>query len=100
MTQEIKVTNLLLASLLECGGAAVNRIDPSRRYSTVTLDLTHFNRAQLVDKLNRLVRVIERAEDPAEFTQLFGASMLGEMEDKYVRLKRRVVSTREERDGE
>ncbi|MGA1353407.1 MAG: hypothetical protein ACO32I_01280 [Candidatus Limnocylindrus sp.] len=100
MTQEIKVTNLLLASLLECGGASVNTIDPSRRFSTVTLDLTHFSREQLVDKLNRLVRVIERAEDPAEFTQLFSASMLGEMEDKYVRLKRRVVSAREDKSGQ
>lgn len=100
MTQEIKVTNLLLAALLECGGAAVNTIEPSRRFSTVSLDLSHFSREQLVDKLNRLVRVIERAEDPAEFTQLFSASMLGEMEDKYIRLKRRVVARREVRDGE
>jgi hypothetical protein len=95
---ELDVTNLLLAAVLECGGAEIERVTPHRRYSKITLDLEHFSRDRLADKVGRLLRVIERAEDDHELAHLFSASMLGEVEDKYIRLKRRVVQERE-RDG-
>ena len=91
----LSFTNLLLAAVLECGGAHVNQVRPNRRYSTVDLDLTHFSRDMLVQKISRLLRVIERTEDNQELKHLFSASMLGEVEDKYIRLKRRVVQERE-----
>lgn len=89
------VTNLLLAAVLQCGGADVDKITPHRRYSSVTLALDHFSRDQLAEKIRRLLRVVERAETDQELSLLFGASMLGEVEDRYIRLKRRVVQERE-----
>ena len=93
--KNLEVTNLLLAAVLECGGAEINGIRPHRRFSTIDLDLTHFSRERLAERVRRLVRVIERIEDDNELKHLFSASMLGEVEDKYIRLKRRVVQERE-----
>lgn len=94
MSNEIEITNLLLAALLETGGASVIGVIPKTRYSTVKLDITHFNKNALSEKILRLSRVVERYEDPEELKHIFGSSMLGEMEDRYVRLKRRVVKER------
>lgn len=94
MSNEIEITNLLLAALLETGGASVISVVPKTRYSTVVLDVSHFNKNALSEKVLRLSRVIERAEDPEELKHIFSASMLGEMEDRYVRLKRRIVMER------
>lgn len=94
MANEIEITNLLLAALLETGGACVTHVIPKTRYSVVRLDISHFNKNALSEKILRLSRVVERAEDPEELKHIFSASMLGEMEDRYVRLKRRVVKER------
>ena len=94
MSNEIEITNLLLAALLETGGACVTDVIPKARYSVVKLDISHFNKNALSEKILRLSRVVERAEDPEELKHIFSASMLGEMEDRYVRLKRRVVKER------
>ena len=92
--RSIEVTNLLLASLLECGGGVSAQIKSQHRYSRVTVDLTHFSKEALAEKLSRLTRVVERIESDEELKHLFSASMLGELEDKYVRIKRRVVRER------
>lgn len=94
MPKEIEITNLLLAALLETGGASVTDVIPKARYSVIKLDVSHFNKNALSEKILRLSRVIERVEDHDELKHIFSASMLGEMEDRYVRLKRRVVQER------
>ena len=94
MGNQIEITNLLLAALLETGGACVVEVTPKTRYSAVKLDVSHFNKIALSEKILRLARVVERAEDPEELKHIFSSSMLGEMEDRYVRLKRRVVKER------
>lgn len=94
MSKEIEITNLLLAALLETGGASVTDVIPKTRYSVVKLDISHFSKDALSSKVMRLSRVIDRTEDPDELKHIFSASMLGEMEDRYVRLKRRVVKER------
>ena len=95
----IQVTNLLLASLLECGGGQTVEIKSKHRYSMVSVDLEHFNKDALAEKVLRLARVIERTESDEELKHLFSASMLGELEDKYIRLKRRVVRERGDKDA-
>ena len=92
--RSIQVTNLLLASLLECGGGQVTDIKSKHRYSLVSVNLEHFSKDALAEKVMRLARVIERIESDEELKHLFSASILGELEDKYVRLKRRVVRER------
>ena len=92
--RSIDITNLLLTSLLECGGAVTENIESKHRYSKITIDLTHFNKNALAQKISRLARVVERIESDEELKHLFSASMLGELEDKYIRLKRRVVQER------
>jgi hypothetical protein len=94
LSDHLLVTNLLLAAFLESGGASISRITPKGRYSQVTIDMTHFNKEALTDKVARLGRVIDRIEDVQELKHLFSASMLGEVEDRYIRLKRRVVNER------
>lgn len=94
MSKNIEITNLLLAALLETGGASVIDVTPKTRYSSVKLDISHFNKNALSEKILRLSRVVARVEDPEELKHIFSASMLGEMEDRYVRLKRRVVKER------
>ena len=94
MEKKIQVTNLLLASLLQSGGAQVECIKTKTRYSVVELDLTHFSTELLADKIARLERVLRRMEDPEELKQLFSNTVMGETEDKYIRLKRRVVKER------
>lgn len=90
----LEITNLLLAAFLEAGGACVVNIKTKARYSKVELDLSHFNKKALEEKIMRLGRVVGRAEDVDELKHIFSASMLGEIEDKYIRLKRRVVLER------
>lgn len=87
-------TNLLLASFLECGGAAITKIEARSRYSVVHLNLEYLNKDILSSKSDRLSRVISRLEDNSEWTHLFNSCILGEVEDKYLRLKRRVVEER------
>lgn len=94
MTKSIEITNLLLAAFLEAGGACVIGIKPSTRFSKVELDLSHFSKEALEDKIMRLGRVVGRIEDAEELKHIFSASMLGEVEDKYIRLKKRVVKER------
>jgi hypothetical protein len=90
----IEITNLLLAALLECGGGSVEGIESKNRYSKITVNLDHFSRGSLYAKVDRLARVIERAESDEELKHLFSATVMGELEDKYVRLKKRVVKER------
>lgn len=90
----IEITNLLLAALLECGGGSVENIESKNRYSKIKVNLAHFSRDSLYAKVERLSRVIERAESTEELKHLFSATVMGELEDKYVRLKKRVVKER------
>lgn len=92
--KNIEITNLLLAAFLESGGACVIGIKSKSRYSKVELDLSHFNKKALEEKILRLGRVVGRVEDVDELKHIFSASMLGEIEDKYIRLKKRVVQER------
>lgn len=89
-----KTSNLLLASFLEAGGAAIIDIHVGKRYSLVHLNLDCLSKELLSNKANRLCRVIERVEDAKEWTQLFNGCILGEVEDRYIRLKRRIADER------
>lgn len=89
-----KTSNLLLAAFLECGGAAVVKIDVGHRYSLVYLNLDCLSKDILSNKSDRLSRVVNRVEDVKEWTTLFNGCILGELEDKYYRLKRRIVDER------
>ena len=87
---EFKTSNLLLAAFLECGGASISRIEYKSRFSVVFLDTAGLKNTTLVDKLGRVGRCVEKIEDDAEWSMLFNTCMLGELEDKYLRLKRRI----------
>lgn len=89
-----QTSNLLLAAFLEAGGAAVIDITVGRRYSQVHLNLDCLSKELLSNKAGRLCRVVERVEDPKEWTQLFNGCILGEVEDRYLRLKRRIADER------
>ena len=91
---DFSTSNLLLAAFLECGGGAVTKIEIRSRYSLVHLNLNYLSKDLLASKSDRLSRVIERLEDPSEWTHLFNSCLLGEVEDKYLRLKRRIVDER------
>jgi len=91
---DFKTSNLLLAAFLECGGGAIVKVETRSRYSIVHLNLNYLNKDLLSSKSDRLGRVIERLEDPSEWTHLFNSCLLGEVEDKYLRLKRRIVDER------
>ena len=91
---DFSTSNLLLAAFLECGGGAITRIETRSRYSIVHLNLNYLSKDMLASKSDRLSRVIERLEDPSEWTHLFNGCILGEVEDKYLRLKRRIVDER------
>jgi hypothetical protein len=87
-------SNLLLAAFLECGGGTIVHIESRKRYSIIHLNLAYLSKDILVNKSNRLSRVIDRLEDPSEWSHLFNGCILGEVEDKYLRLKRRIVDER------
>lgn len=91
---EVRTSNLLLAALLECGGASIARIEYKSRFSLVFLDTSTLSNQALVEKFNRVGRCIEKVEDDAEWGMLFNTCMLGELEDKYLRLKRRISQER------
>ena len=93
----LKVSNLLLAALLECGGARVTAVEFKHRYSEVSLDLTKFSKETLLAKTERLSRVVSRVEDDQEWKHLFTGCILGELEHKYIMLKRRIVKERTRR---
>ena len=92
--KSFSTSNLLLAAFLECGGATITKIDTRRRYSIVHLNLDYLSKDILVSKSDRLGRVVSRLEDPSEWNHLFNSCILGEVEDKYLRLKRRIVDER------
>ena len=94
LPQSIKSTNLLLSALLECAGAEVKGISAGARYSEVSIDLEGFSQEKLTRKIDRLKRVVERVENDEEWRQIFNGTLLGELENKYICLKRRVVSER------
>ncbi len=94
LLREFKTSNLLLAAFLECGGASIARIELKSRFSVVYMDLTELRDSTLADKLNRVVRCVEKVEDDTEWGLLFNACMLGEIEDRYLRLKRRITQER------
>ena len=87
-------SNLLLAAFLECGGAAIIDIQVGKRYSQVHLNLDCLSKDLLSEKAGRMSRVIDRVEDTKEWTQLFNGCILGEIEDRYLRLKRRIADER------
>lgn len=92
---QFKTTNLLLAALLESGGATIDAIESGKKFSTITLTVPPYCKESLEKKSERLHRVIERLEDTEEWRELFNISVLGEMEDKYVKLKRRITRTKQ-----
>ena len=92
--KQFSTSNLLLAAFLECGGAVITRIQIGSRYSIVYLNLDYLNKGILENKSNRLGRVVNKVEDPSEWAHLFNSCILGEVEDKYLRLKRRIVDER------
>jgi hypothetical protein len=93
--EQFKTTNLLLASLLESGGASIDSIETGKKFSTVTLTVPPYCKDSLQKKAERLLRVIERIENTEEWRELFNISVLGEMEDKYVKLKRRLTRNKQ-----
>ena len=96
--KQFSTSNLLLAAFLECGGATITYIKTRDRYSTVYLNLDYLNKDILESKSKRLGRVVSRVEDPSEWMHLFNSCILGEVEDKYLRLKRRIVDERSRHD--
>ncbi len=96
--KQYSTSNLLLAAFLECGGATITDIKSRDRYSLVYLNLDYLNKDILVSKSDRLGRVVNRLEDPSEWNHLFNSCILGEVEDKYLRLKRRIVDERSKHD--
>mgnify|MGYP001157366035 CR=1 FL=1 len=94
LVSTLKTSNLLLAALLESSGGHVTSIAPRSRYSLVTVDLSSFSKEILEEKTSRLSRVVANIEDNEEWVHLFNNTFLGEVEDRYVRLKKRVVRER------
>jgi hypothetical protein len=93
--QELKTTNLLLAALLEASGATILSLENGKKFTTVTLEIPNYCKDQLLNKIERLTRVVNRVESNDEWKDLFSNTVLGDMEDKYVRLKRKITRTRE-----
>jgi DNA-binding XRE family transcriptional regulator len=93
--EEFKTTNLLLASLLEASGATITNIEIGKKFSTITLDVPSYCKDSLSNKVERLGRVIGRLESVDEWKDLFASTVLGDMEDKYVRLKRKITRSKE-----
>lgn len=93
--EEFKTTNLLLASLLEASGATITAIDIGKKFSTITLEVPSYCRDSLSSKIERLGRVVGRQESTDEWKDLFSNTVLGDMEDKYVRLKRKITRSKE-----
>jgi hypothetical protein len=93
--QELKTTNLLLAALLEASGATILSLENGKKFTTVTLEIPNYCKDQLLNKIERLTRVVNRVESNDEWKDLFSNTVLGDMEDKYVRLKRKITRARE-----
>ncbi len=90
--KDFETTNLLLAALLISANADLVELKVGARFSKVHLNLDHVNADELGDKLERLA-VGVRQEDP-DWTLLFDKSILGDIEDKYLRLKRMISRAR------
>lgn len=93
--EEFKTTNLLLAALLEAAGATITNIEIGKKFSTITLEIPSYCKDSLANKVERLDRVITRTESVDEWKDLFSSTILGDMEDKYVRLKRKITRSKE-----
>ena len=89
---DFETTNLLLAALLTVGGAELNDVKVGPRFSKVDIDLTNLDAEALAARFERLAVGI-RQENP-DWTMLFDRSVLGDVEDKYLRLKRMISRSR------
>jgi hypothetical protein len=90
--KKFETTNLLLAALLISANGDLDDLKVGPRFSKAELDLSSLDAEGLALKLERLA-VGVRQEDP-DWTLLFDKSVLGDIEDKYLRLKRMISRAR------
>ena len=90
--EEYTTTNLLLAALLTVGGAEISDVEIGPRFSKIKLDLTEMDKALLKSKFEKLIDSIEK--DEVDWSSTFDRSVLGDIEDKYLRLKRMIFQGR------
>lgn len=91
---ELRTTDLLLAALLLEAGAELENIESKARYSNIVLNTDNLSAKALEEKLLRAARVCARIETKEEWKHYFNSTFFGSLEDRYVRLKRQVVSKR------
>ena len=89
---DFETTNLLLAALLTAGGGQLQDVIVGPRFSRVQVDLSSLDKEALAARFERLAVGI-RQDDP-DWTLLFDRSVLGDIEDKYLRLKRMISRSR------
>ena len=100
---DYETTNLLLASLLMAGNASLSDLEIGSRFSKVKIDISSLDTAVLAIKLRKLADELEQAgESPdastspseADYGRIYDRSILGDIEDKYLRLKRMIFQGR------
>jgi outer membrane murein-binding lipoprotein Lpp len=100
---DYETTNLLLASLLMAGNASLSDLEIGSRFSKVKVDISSLDTSVLAAKLRKLADELEQAGDPqipntnspqADYGRIYDRSILGDIEDKYLRLKRMIFQGR------
>lgn len=92
--ETLRTTNLLFAAVLLTNGAEVISINTGARFSEIILDTSLLSRDQLAGKFLKLSIAIKHPEENPDLQNIFNSSILGDIEDKYLRLKRAVVEKR------
>jgi len=90
--EEYITTNLLLAALLIVGNAEIADIEIGPRFSKVKLNLKEMDKTVLATKFKKLIENLN--EENVDWVSTFDRSILGDIEDKYLRLKRMIFQAR------
>jgi len=90
--EEYTTTNLLLAALLTVGGAEISDVEIGARFSKIVLNLEELDKNILKNKFQKLLENID--EEDVDWASAFDRSVLGDIEDKYLRLKRMIFQGR------
>jgi hypothetical protein len=102
MKDEYVTTNLLLAAMLIAGNASIADIEVGGRFSKVKIDMSSLDVSILVSRFRKLADELELAgtsdddkrPSPVDYSPVYDRSVLGDIEDKYLRLKRMIFQAR------
>lgn len=90
----IRTTNLLYAAVLLTDGAEVLMIKSGPKFSEIFLDVSQLNREHLSQRLQKLAISMQDVDNFPDVTAVIDNSIMGDIDDKYIRLKRAVIGKR------